>query len=192
MSPAAFKSRRRSMECWLLLCRWPPQEAVQHVRLQCVPALHWALDARFTMDQWSTLTPPTALDAIGKLVLRPYTQAVQWAEFFGVRQEQECVSEYITKCTQKATDCAFKCQQRSTDLSEYLSLRKLMGVLRDVTLRQQVYQACDSIGSVDALRAMCCAHEAARRDTTGGGGPGREAARAAGTAQSEETECEEE
>lgn len=105
---------------------------------------------------------------------------MQWTKFFGARQG-ECVSEYITKCTQPVTGCASKCPQCSKDLSEYLLLRKSMGGLCDVTLKQQVYQACDSMGSVDVLRAMCCAYEAARRDAAGGG-TWREVARAAGTA----------
>lgn len=179
------------MECWLLLCKWPPQEAVQHIRLLCVPALQRAMDARYTLHQWQALTPPMALDAIGKLVLRSSTQAVLWAEFFEARQEQEeCVGEYITKCTQKVTDCAFKCPQCSADLAEYLLLKKVIVGLRDVTLKQQVYQACDTLLSVDALRAMCCAYEAARRDSKAD--TRREAARAAGTAAAEEPSSEEE
>lgn len=78
IAPAAFKLWRRSIESWLLQCRWPPQEAVQNIsRLHCVPALQRILDARFTLEKRSALTPATALDAISKLVLRSSTQVVQ-------------------------------------------------------------------------------------------------------------------
>lgn len=188
MTPAAFRSWKRSMECWLLLCKWPRQEAVHHVRLLCGPPLQRALDARFTFDQWSALTQQEALDAIGNLVLRSSTPAVQWAEFFGVSQGQdECVSDYFVRGAQKVNDCAFECPQCSLNLSEYLLLKKLVVGIRDTGLKQQVYQACDSLGSVDALRAMCCAYEAARQHTTGVGG-WRESSRAAGTVQAEEDE----
>ncbi|KAG0694224.1 hypothetical protein GWK47_027281 [Chionoecetes opilio] len=50
MSPATFRSWRRSIECWLHLCRCPPQEAVHHIRLHCVPALQCAVDARLAFD----------------------------------------------------------------------------------------------------------------------------------------------
>ncbi|KAK8392167.1 hypothetical protein O3P69_017638 [Scylla paramamosain] len=186
MTPAAFRSWERSMECWLLLCKWPRQEAVHHVRLLCGPALQRALDARFTFDQWSALTQQEALDAIGNLVLRSSSPAVQWTEFFGVSQGQdECVSDYFVRGAQKVNDCAFECPQCSLNLSEYLLLKKLVVGIRDTGLKQQVYQACDSLGSVDALRAMCCAYEAARQHTTGVGG-WRESSRAAGTVRAKE------
>ncbi|MPC54822.1 Retrovirus-related Pol polyprotein from transposon opus [Portunus trituberculatus] len=162
MTPAAFKLWRR----------WPTQEAVQHIRLLCSPALQRTLDTRFTLDQWSALTPAIALDAVGKFVFRSSTQAVQWAEFFGAWQEP---GEGVGECSQKATDCAFKCPQCSADLSEYLLVRKLMGGLRDVTLKH-----------VEALRVICCAYEAAQRDVV----PWKEAARAAGTTHSEESDGE--
>ncbi|KAK8383417.1 hypothetical protein O3P69_019064 [Scylla paramamosain] len=184
MTPAAFRSWKRSMECWLLLLpspsSWPRQEAVHHVRLLCGPPLQRALDARFTFNQWSALTQQEALDAIGNLVLRSSSPAVQWAEFFGVSQGQdECVSDYFVRGAQKVNDCAFDCPPCSLNLSEYLLLKKLVVGIRDTGLKQQVYQTCDSLGSVDALRAMCCAYEAARQYTTGVGG-WRESSRAAG------------
>ncbi|MPC71192.1 hypothetical protein E2C01_065465 [Portunus trituberculatus] len=86
MTPAAFRSWKWSMDCWLLLCKWPWQKAVHHVRLLCAPHLQRALDARFTFDQWSARTQQEALDTIGNLVLRSSSQAVQWAEFFSVSQ----------------------------------------------------------------------------------------------------------
>ncbi|KAK8385791.1 hypothetical protein O3P69_016517 [Scylla paramamosain] len=187
MTPAAFRSWKRSMECWLLLCKWPRQEAVHHVRLLCGPPLQRALDARFTFDQWSALTQQEALDAIGNpsaSLLQPWQCSGQ--SFFGVSQGQdECVSDYFVRGAQKVNDCAFECPQCSLNLSEYLLLKKLVVGIRDTGLKQQVYQACDSLGSVDALRVMCCAYEAARQHTTGVGG-WRESSRAAGTVRAEE------
>ncbi|KAK8381084.1 hypothetical protein O3P69_008169 [Scylla paramamosain] len=65
MAPAAFRSWRRFMECWLLLCRWPQREAVHHVRLHCTPALQRAIDAKFTFGEWGVVIQDTALDTIG-------------------------------------------------------------------------------------------------------------------------------
>ncbi|KAK3880046.1 hypothetical protein Pcinc_015433 [Petrolisthes cinctipes] len=45
MTTSAFRTWRRSMECWLGLNGWPPQEAVLHIRLHCTPALQRSLDA---------------------------------------------------------------------------------------------------------------------------------------------------
>ncbi|MPC22052.1 hypothetical protein E2C01_015058 [Portunus trituberculatus] len=181
MTPAAFRSWKWSMDCWLLLCKWPRHEAVHHVRLLCAPPL-------FTFDQWSALTQQEALDAISNLVLSSSSQAVQWAEIFSVSQGQdESVSDYFIRGTQNVNDCAFECPQCSLNLSEYLLLKKLVVGIRNTGLKQQVYQACDSIGSVDALRAMCCAYEAARQHTTGVS-CWREGSRAAGTVWAEKDE----
>ena len=59
-------------------------------------------------------------------------------------------------------------------------LRKLMVGLSDQVLKRQVFQSCNDFSSVDALRAMCCTFEAARRDATGGKS-WREVPHAAGT-----------
>ncbi|XP_063876921.1 uncharacterized protein K02A2.6-like [Scylla paramamosain] len=168
--------------------RVPHSAAPEKCDLDMTPAAFrsWKRSMEFTFNQWSALTQQEALDAIGNLVLRSSTPAVQWAEFFGVSQGQdECVSDYFVRGAQKVNDCAFECPQCSLNLSEYLLLKKLVVGIRDTGLKQQVYQACDSLGSVDALRAMCCAYEAARQHTTGVGG-WRESSRAAGTVRAEE------
>ena len=169
MSSASFRSWRRSMSCWLQLCRWPPSEAVHHIRLHCVPTLQRSLDARFTEAQWSALTPEEALDAVGKLVLRSSNQAAQWSEFFNVVQTRDqSINDYFAKCAQVASDCDFKCPNCDFNLSEYMLMRKLMIGLSDQELKRQVFQSCNQFDNVDALRAMCCAFEAARRDAFGG------------------------
>lgn len=86
MTPAGFRTWRRSVQTWLRLSAWPDQEAVLHVRLLCVPDLQCALDARFSADQWEALDPKGALDAIEKIVLQAANQAVRWAEFFSTCQ----------------------------------------------------------------------------------------------------------
>lgn len=79
MSLASFRSWKGSMECWLRLCKWLPQEAVYLIRLHCVPVLQHTVDARFTLDDWGALTHAAVLDAISKLVLRSSTQVIQWS-----------------------------------------------------------------------------------------------------------------
>lgn len=55
--------------------------------------------------------------------------------------------------------------QCSTNITEYLLLKKLTVGLSAAVLKQQVYQMCDSINNVDTLRTMCCSYEAVREDT---------------------------
>lgn len=153
------------MSCWLSLCHLSPSDAVQHVRLQCVPALQRALDARFSEAQWSALSPDEALDAVGKVVLRSSNQAVVWSEFFDVVQgPEEPISSYFVRCSQKVADCGFQCPSCNSDISEYILLRKLMVGLRDQVMKRYVYQSCDTFTSVDHLRSVCSTFEAARRD----------------------------
>ncbi len=144
------------MTAWMQLCKFPPREAVQHIRLTCVPALQRAVDTRYTDAQWSALTPEEALDALGKLVLRSSNQATLWADFFGSSQGQdEPISEFFRRCAQKAADCAFQCPECQCDLAEYVLLRKLVVGLSDEELKRHVFQTCESYTSVDALRAVC-------------------------------------
>ena len=106
------------MECWLLLWKWPRQEAVHHVRLHCTPGLQRAVDARFSLGEWGALTQSAALDALGTLVLRSSNKAVQWSEFFSACQGQdESVGDYFIRCAQKATDCEFAPSVVTTSLS---------------------------------------------------------------------------
>ena len=177
------------MSCWLRLCRLQPPEATHHIRLYCVPALQRALDARFTDAQWDALSIDAALKEVGKVVLRSTNQAVQWSDFFSVTQgSEESISDYFVKCTQKATDCEFKCPNCSHDLSEYMLLRKVMVGLSDKELKRQVFQVCTSFSDIDALKATCCTFESARRDAMGGGA--REMPRTAGNVSAEETGSE--
>ncbi|XP_066957154.1 uncharacterized protein [Macrobrachium rosenbergii] len=165
VSPAAFRSWKRSMECWLQLCKVKPNEAVHHIRLHCVPILQHALDSRYTDVQWSALSTEGAFNAIKQLVIKASNQAVQWLEFFDLAQEpSESFNDFFIKCTQKATDCAFTCPNCNHDLSEYMLLRKLMVGLSDKVLKRQVFQSCNDIRDIDSLRVMCSAFEAARDD----------------------------
>ncbi|XP_068215780.1 uncharacterized protein [Palaemon carinicauda] len=165
MSSAAFRSWRCSMTCWIHLNKFPPQDVVLHIRLNCVPALQRVLDARYSDAKWNALAPDAALDAIGNIVLRSSNQAVQWSEFFALAQgHEESVSDYFSRCAQKATDCDFHCLKCSECLIEYMLLRKIMVGLSDPVLKRHVFQACDTFKSVDAHQALCCTFGAARQD----------------------------
>ena len=156
------------MSCWLQICRWPVHEAVHHIRLHCVPELQRALDARFSDSQWSILSTEEALSAIEKLVLRASNRAAQWYEFFNLAQGlDESISDFFLRCNQKALDCEFECPNCSVDLTEYFLLRKVMVSLSDVKLKGHIFQSCDKIRSVDALRATCSAFQAARQNLGG-------------------------
>ncbi|MPC71040.1 hypothetical protein E2C01_065308 [Portunus trituberculatus] len=78
MTPAAFRKWCHSMSGWQQLCRLPDREAVQHIRLTCVPALQRALYSRYTETVWNILSTEEALEALGKLVLRSSNQAALW------------------------------------------------------------------------------------------------------------------
>ena len=165
MTSAGFRTWRRSVETWLRLAAWPDEEAVLHIRLLCVPDLQCALDARFTTEQWEALGPKDALDAISKLVLRTANQAVKWSEFFNACQVPgESVGVYMTRCAQEALDCGFQCPDCSSDLSEYMLMRKVMVGLRDPALKQEVFRKCDLFKDADGLRSFCSTFEAAQRD----------------------------
>ncbi|XP_068228115.1 uncharacterized protein [Palaemon carinicauda] len=165
MSLAAFRSWRRSMTGWIHLNKFPPQDVVLHLRLHCVPALQRALDARYSDARWNALAPDAALDAIGNIVLRSSNQAVQWSKFFALAQgREESVSDYFSRCAQKATDSDFQCPKCGGCLIEYTLLRKIMVGLSDPVLKRHVFQACDAFKSVDALQALFCTFEAAGQD----------------------------
>ncbi|KAK4326778.1 hypothetical protein Pmani_002795 [Petrolisthes manimaculis] len=86
MTAAGFRTWRCSIETWLRLAGWSNEEAVLHIRLLCAPDLQCAVDARFDRNQWETMQPREALDAISKLVLQTSNQAVRWSDFFNARQ----------------------------------------------------------------------------------------------------------
>ncbi|XP_076063459.1 uncharacterized protein LOC143038319 [Oratosquilla oratoria] len=165
MTPAGFRTWRRSVQTWLRLAAWPDQEAVLHVRLLCVPDLQCALDARFSSEQWEALNPTSALDAIERLVLQSTNQAVKWTDFFSTCQAPgESVGIYMTRCAQEARECGFRCPDCDSDLSEYMLLRKVMVGLHDPALKQDVFRRCDSFKDMDDLRGYCSTYEAAQRD----------------------------
>ncbi len=135
------------------------------IRLLCVPDLQGALDTRFNTEQKEALGPKNALDAIGKLVLRTANQAVRWSEFFSACQAAgESVGVYMTRCAQEAVDCGFQCLECSSDLSEYMLMRKVMVGLHHPALKQEMFRRCDSFKDADSLRSFCSTFEAAQRD----------------------------
>ena len=68
------------MEWWLNLNRWDPSDAVGHIRLLCTPPLQKAMDARYSIAQWSLLTPEEALNAIKAIVLQPTNKATNFSK----------------------------------------------------------------------------------------------------------------
>ncbi|XP_064118967.1 uncharacterized protein LOC135223975 [Macrobrachium nipponense] len=174
-NPPAFRSWRRSMECWIELCRLPPHEVVHHIRLYCTPPLQQALDARFTSQEWSNLTATEAMDFIRDIVLRSTNCAVLWSEFFNATQGPgESVSDYFLKCSQNGHRLQFPVPSVSLTVG-----------LSDEAMRRHVYQCSNDINSVSALRARCCAYEAARVDAAARQCNWRETALAAGSEISE-------
>ncbi|KAK3894919.1 hypothetical protein Pcinc_001367 [Petrolisthes cinctipes] len=167
MTTAAFRTWRQSMECWLGLNGWPPQQAVLHIRLHCTPALQRSLDARFSDREWRALATEEALDAIGCIALQVTNQAADWCKFFTSNQEySESISEYFTRSAQCAADCEFKCPHCNNSLSEYMLLHKLVSGIASVELKEEVFRRCDSFSEVDSLRKFCVAFEAAHKDAT--------------------------
>ncbi|KAK4313454.1 hypothetical protein Pmani_015211 [Petrolisthes manimaculis] len=165
MKAAGFRTWRRSIETWLRLAGWSNEEAVLHIRLLCAPDLQCAVDARFDRNQWETMQPREALDAISKLVLQTSNQAVRWSDFFNACQTPgESVNVYINRCAQEAVDCGFQCPGCRENLSEYMLIRKVMVGLHDSVLKQEVFCRCDTFTDIDSLRNFCSSFEAAQRD----------------------------
>lgn len=168
MSAADFRTWRRSLEDWIELNAVGDGDAARYIRLLCAPELQKALDARYPKAQWDATSAAEALESVGKLVLRTANQAVQWSNFFGVKQAVgESVSDYFTKCSQMVLDCAFQCPDCDKDLSDYMLVRKLIAGLRDPALRREVFQCHVQFRDVDSLRSYCVAFEAAQRDAHG-------------------------
>lgn len=156
MSTAAFRSWRRSMQCWLDLNGWAPTEAVLHIRLHCTPPLQRSLDARFTAVEWQALAVEEALEAIARIALQATNQAADWCKFFTASQERsESISEYFTRSAQCAEDCEFKCPHCAASLSEYMLLRKLVSGLESVVLKDEVFRKCESFKDVDSSHKFC-------------------------------------
>ena len=72
-----FRTWQTSMSWWLKLNTWAQTEAVGYIRLSCVPELQKALDAKYTVQQWATLTTEEALNAIKQIVVLPTNQAAE-------------------------------------------------------------------------------------------------------------------
>ena len=168
MTAADFRTWRRSLEDWIELNAVGNGDAARYIRLLCAPRLQKTLDARFPKAQWDALSTTEALNNVSKLVLRTANQAVQWSDFFSVKQAVgESVSDYFTKCSQMVLDCAFQCPDCDKDLSEYMLVRKLVAGLREPALRREIFQCHGQFTDVDSLRAHCVAFEAAQRDAHG-------------------------
>ena len=169
MSMSSFRSWRRSVECWLHLNRWDGREAVMHLRLWCEAELQSALDAKLTTSEILAMTPASMLDTIQDLVTSSTSQAVLWDVFFSSHQSaDESMRVHFNKCLQQAIDCRFKCPSCSSDLAEYILVRKIMVGLHNPMLKRELYQYATESMSLEDLKIKCLAFEAASRDSLGG------------------------
>ncbi|MPC33544.1 hypothetical protein E2C01_026899 [Portunus trituberculatus] len=90
---------------------------MRYIWLLCAPALQKMLDARLPKAEWDALSAVEALENIIKLVLHAANQAVQWSDFFYVKQAVGMsVADYFTKSSQMVLDCAFQCPSCDKDL----------------------------------------------------------------------------
>ncbi|XP_066965683.1 uncharacterized protein [Macrobrachium rosenbergii] len=166
---SAFRSWRRSVECWLHLNKWVGIEAVMHLRLWYEAELQSTLDAKLSSDEIFAMTPSAMLDAIQELVTSSSNQAVLWDMFFSSHQSaEESIKVYFNKCLQQAIDCRFKCPSCSSDLAEYILVRKIMVGLHNPMLKRELFQSAGESMSLDELKTKCLAFEAAARDSLGG------------------------
>ena len=142
------------MEWWLSLNRWDPSDAAGHIRLCCTPELQKALDARYTVAQWSSLTGEEALNAIKGIVSQPSNKAANWDNFFSDQQRNnETVGAFFTRTSQSVLDCEFACPSCHADLGDYLLLGKIITGLRETTLKREVFRICDTL-TIDSLRCF--------------------------------------
>ena len=68
MSVGDFKAWRCSAQWWIELNRLPHVEAVGHLRLLCSSKLQKAMDAKYDVATWGSLTTEQVLDAIRDIV----------------------------------------------------------------------------------------------------------------------------
>ena len=64
MAAGDFRAWKNSMDWWLKLNKWNDTDAVGHIQLLCSPELQRAIDTRYSVLQWSMLSPQDALEAI--------------------------------------------------------------------------------------------------------------------------------
>ena len=86
MPASNFRSWKHSMDWWLKLNKWSAADAVGHIRLSCTPELQRALDARYSVLQWSMLAPHDAIEAIKQITVKPVNKAAEWDKFFSNKQ----------------------------------------------------------------------------------------------------------
>ena len=120
MPAGSFRSWKNSMDWWLKLNNWNASDAVGHIRLSCTPELQRALDAKYSVLQWSMLAPHEALEAIKQITVQPVNKAAEWDKFFSNKQgASECISAYFTRSTQVVAECEFQCPRCTYNLGDY-------------------------------------------------------------------------
>ena len=112
-----FRSWHTSMQWWLKLNGWGPADAVGFIRLSCLPVLQRALDAKYTVQQWSELSTEAALEAIKQIVVLPTNQAAEKEQFYNLKQgPYESISAYFTRATTVAANYDFNCPECAAGL----------------------------------------------------------------------------
>ena len=166
MPAGDFRAWKNSMDWWLRLNQWEASDAAGHNRLLCSAELQRAIDTRYSVLQWSMLSPPDALEAIKNITVQPSNKAAEWDKFFSNKQgPSENVNTYFTRSNQVVADCEFSCPRCRGDLGDYLLLKKIMVGLANTSLRKEVFRQCETFGDVNALRMFCVAYESAMKDS---------------------------
>ena len=145
---------------------WGPADAVGFIRLSCLPELQRALDAKYTVQQWSELSTEAALEAIKQIVVLPTNQAAEKEQFYNLKQgPYESISAYFTRATTVAANCDFKCPECAVGLGDYLLLSKTAVGLSDSALKKEVFRSFHTFDSHAELRGFCIAYETAMRSS---------------------------
>ena len=135
MRSEEFRTWKTSMSWWLKLNGWQQTEELGFIRLSCDTELQRALDDRYTVQQWASLTTEHAILAISNIAVQPTNQAAEKDQFYSLKQgTYESISTYFTRAYKVAANCEFKCPNCRHGLGEYLLLSKLAVGLADTAL----------------------------------------------------------
>ena len=116
---------------------WGSADAVGFIRLSCLPELQRALDAKYTVQQWSELSTEAALEAIKQIVVLPTNQAAEKEQFYNLKQgPYESISAYFTRATIVVANCDYKCPDCQFGLGDYLFQSKTVVGLSDSALKK--------------------------------------------------------
>ena len=110
MTAGDYRAWKNSMDWWLKHNQFNATDAVGHIRLSCSSELQHVIDTKYSVTQWSMLSPHDALEAIKNITVQPENKAAEWHKFFSNKQgPSENVHSYFTRANQVAADCEFSC-----------------------------------------------------------------------------------